>query len=634
MEIAARYRPAGIGAEVGGDFYDAWPVDDGFALAIGDVAGQGPGSRSADGPDATRHARRVALRELAEPRAAGRERGDPRARQRERVLHRRARVPAAVGRAATTLTVACAGHAPPFVLRDADARDRGGRHLRHAARRRPARPVPRLHDAARRRRPADLLDGRRHRAAQLGRAVRRAAARRPARAACRALCRRRRAAHRRGRRRVRAGPPRRRRRDPRRASSRRAPRSSRPAASVAPAAGVRRRTDPRAHRDPRHLSERRPLPRGGRRDRDACSERLGHEAVFPRGQTCCGQMHWNSGYRREALSLIRRTVETLEPYERRRLPVGIVHRDDPRAVRARCGRRRRRLGLAAAVARCAGGSSSSPSCWSTGSASRTSAPSCTRAPSTTPPATRLRGLRVGDRPYRLLRAVRGLELLELSRADECCGFGGHLRRQERRDLGRDGRGQGRRGRGERRGRAGRRRPLVPHAHRRRALPRRIARADAAPRRGARRGRPRHDERAASRSSRSPRPRAASSATSSCARTCASRPTRSRAKRGPRRRRAARLGAAAPRRRGDQAPHAPPPRRLPRGARGDASSRAGGVVHWATRRGRRDRDRDAPRAGRGRRRDRQGQVDGDRRDRAQRGARGAPACRRSRPISPS
>ena len=36
----------------------------------------------------------------------------------------------------------------------------------------------------------------------------------------------------------------------------------------------------------------------------------------------------------------------------------------------------------------------------------------------------LRGLRVGDRPYRLLRAVSGLELVELPRADECCGFGG------------------------------------------------------------------------------------------------------------------------------------------------------------------------------------------------------------------
>jgi L-lactate dehydrogenase complex protein LldE len=36
----------------------------------------------------------------------------------------------------------------------------------------------------------------------------------------------------------------------------------------------------------------------------------------------------------------------------------------------------------------------------------------------------LRGLHLGDRPLRLLRAVRGLELAELPDAEECCGFGG------------------------------------------------------------------------------------------------------------------------------------------------------------------------------------------------------------------
>jgi L-lactate dehydrogenase complex protein LldE len=36
----------------------------------------------------------------------------------------------------------------------------------------------------------------------------------------------------------------------------------------------------------------------------------------------------------------------------------------------------------------------------------------------------LRVTRVGDAPLLLLRHVGGLELLELPRADECCGFGG------------------------------------------------------------------------------------------------------------------------------------------------------------------------------------------------------------------
>ena len=38
-------------------------------------------------------------------------------------------------------------------------------------------------------------------------------------------------------------------------------------------------------------------------------ERLGHTVDFPEEQTCCGQMHYNTGYQREALPLIRRFVQ-------------------------------------------------------------------------------------------------------------------------------------------------------------------------------------------------------------------------------------------------------------------------------------------------------------------------------------
>ena len=44
-------------------------------------------------------------------------------------------------------------------------------------------------------------------------------------------------------------------------------------------------------------------------------ERHGVEIVFPVGQTCCGQMHVNTGYRREALPLVRHHVEVFEPYD-------------------------------------------------------------------------------------------------------------------------------------------------------------------------------------------------------------------------------------------------------------------------------------------------------------------------------
>jgi L-lactate dehydrogenase complex protein LldE len=36
----------------------------------------------------------------------------------------------------------------------------------------------------------------------------------------------------------------------------------------------------------------------------------------------------------------------------------------------------------------------------------------------------LRVLRVGDRPRRLLESVRGIDLVALEEAEECCGFGG------------------------------------------------------------------------------------------------------------------------------------------------------------------------------------------------------------------
>src|SRR3954466_6000069 len=44
-------------------------------------------------------------------------------------------------------------------------------------------------------------------------------------------------------------------------------------------------------------------------------ERLGHEVVFPREQTCRGQMHVNTGYQRGAVPLVRRHVKTFLPYD-------------------------------------------------------------------------------------------------------------------------------------------------------------------------------------------------------------------------------------------------------------------------------------------------------------------------------
>jgi L-lactate dehydrogenase complex protein LldE len=152
-------------------------------------------------------------------------------------------------------------------------------------------------------------------------------------------------------------------------------------------------------------------------------ERLGHEVAFPPSQTCCGQMHVNSGYRREALPLARRFVEIFEPFEAVVSPssscVGAV-RDLYPALAAEAGDEtlaRRvhylaprifelsellvgRLGLADVGASFPHRVTYHPTCHS------------------------LRITRVGDAPLELLRCVRGLELVELARAEECCGFGG------------------------------------------------------------------------------------------------------------------------------------------------------------------------------------------------------------------
>src|SRR5688572_33289944 len=41
----------------------------------------------------------------------------------------------------------------------------------------------------------------------------------------------------------------------------------------------------------------------------AVLERIGHEVEFRADQTCCGQMHYNSGYAADAQALMRRMIE-------------------------------------------------------------------------------------------------------------------------------------------------------------------------------------------------------------------------------------------------------------------------------------------------------------------------------------
>src|SRR3954447_14316583 len=65
-------------------------------------------------------------------------------------------------------------------------------------------------------------------------------------------------------------------------------------------------------------------------------ERLGLAVDFPMEQTCCGQMHYNTGYQREAIPLVRRFVEAFHDAEVVVSPsascVGMVHEIYPKAA--------------------------------------------------------------------------------------------------------------------------------------------------------------------------------------------------------------------------------------------------------------------------------------------------------------
>ena len=44
-------------------------------------------------------------------------------------------------------------------------------------------------------------------------------------------------------------------------------------------------------------------------------ERLGHEVAFPADQTCCGQMHVNTGYQQAALPLVERYADVFAGFD-------------------------------------------------------------------------------------------------------------------------------------------------------------------------------------------------------------------------------------------------------------------------------------------------------------------------------
>jgi L-lactate dehydrogenase complex protein LldE len=141
-------------------------------------------------------------------------------------------------------------------------------------------------------------------------------------------------------------------------------------------------------------------------------ERLGCEVDFPVEQTCCGQMHGNSGYHDAARPLAERFRRVFAGAEAIVSPsascASFVREQYPRLGVPLDGPPVYELTEFLVDVLGAGDVGASfphrvtlhPTCHS------------------------LRALHVGDRPERLLREVRGIDLVAMEEAGECCGFGG------------------------------------------------------------------------------------------------------------------------------------------------------------------------------------------------------------------
>jgi L-lactate dehydrogenase complex protein LldE len=152
-------------------------------------------------------------------------------------------------------------------------------------------------------------------------------------------------------------------------------------------------------------------------------ERLGHEVAFPLEQTCCGQMHVNTGYYREAVPLAHRWLKVFDGYEAVVSPspscVGTV-REQYARIADRAGDRALARSAAATVPRVYELSEFLVDVLGVEDVGAYFPHRVTYHPT----CHSLRGLHVGDRPLRLLRAVKGLRYVDLPAAEECCGFGG------------------------------------------------------------------------------------------------------------------------------------------------------------------------------------------------------------------
>ncbi len=152
-------------------------------------------------------------------------------------------------------------------------------------------------------------------------------------------------------------------------------------------------------------------------------ERLGCTVVFPKDQTCCGQMLTNTGYHKAALPTVKNYVRAFSGYDYVVGPsgscVGAVRHQHPMLAE-----QARDRGLVAASEEVAQRTYDLTEFLVDVLGVTDVGAYFPHRVTYHPTCHSVRVAHVGERPYRLLQEVRGLDLVPLEASEQCCGFGG------------------------------------------------------------------------------------------------------------------------------------------------------------------------------------------------------------------
>jgi L-lactate dehydrogenase complex protein LldE len=153
----------------------------------------------------------------------------------------------------------------------------------------------------------------------------------------------------------------------------------------------------------------------------AVLERLGIKVDFPAAQTCCGQMHFNSGYRPQCVPLVRRFADAFAGYDAIVTPsascAAMIRHYHPTVAALGGGDLPSRVDATPRTYELCEFLTDVLDVTDVGAV-------FPHRVAFHPTCHSRRLLHIGDRPERLLRAVEGLTLVGIPAEAECCGFGG------------------------------------------------------------------------------------------------------------------------------------------------------------------------------------------------------------------